>query len=136
MISAAAAKMLGAFFKIPLTNMLGGVGMSYFSCAYSLFMPVYAFAVTGISSAAARMTARSASTGNIAEIRRIRSTALLVFSLMGLAGSVIIFLSAKPFRDLPCERALRRSHQNLLDFHAEMCYNFLINARKGSTLLQ
>ena len=97
MISAAAAKMLGAFFKIPLTNMLGGVGMSYFSCAYSLFMPVYAFAVTGISSAAARMTARSASTGNIAEIRRIRSTALLVFSLMGLAGSVIIFLSAKPF---------------------------------------
>ena len=46
MISAVAAKVMGAFFKIPLTNILGGVGMSYFSCAYSLFMPVYALTVT------------------------------------------------------------------------------------------
>jgi len=59
MISAAAAKVLGAVFKIPLTNMLGGVGMSYFSCAYSLFLPVYALTVTGISSAAARLTAQA-----------------------------------------------------------------------------
>ena len=59
MASAAAAKLLGALFKIPLTNMLGGVGMSYFSCAYSLFMPVYALTVTGLSTAVARMTAQS-----------------------------------------------------------------------------
>ena len=39
MASAVAAKVLGAVFKIPLTNMLGGVGMSYFGCAYSIFMP-------------------------------------------------------------------------------------------------
>ena len=97
MVSAAAAKMLGAFFKIPLTNMLGGVGMSYFSCAYSLFMPVYALIVTGISSAAARMTARSVSAGNTAEMKRIRSTALFVFSLIGLAGSMAIFFLAEPF---------------------------------------
>lgn len=97
MISAAAAKLLGAFFKIPLTNILGGVGMSYFSCAYSLFMPVYALIVTGISSAMARMTARSAASGNMAEAGMIRRTALLVFSLAGLAGSLVIYLLAKPF---------------------------------------
>lgn len=37
--SAVIAKAIGALFKIPLTNMLGGVGMSYFSCAYGLFLP-------------------------------------------------------------------------------------------------
>ena len=63
MLSAAAAKVLGALFKIPLTNILGGVGLSYFSCAYSLFMPIYALTVTGISSAAARLTAQSAALG-------------------------------------------------------------------------
>ena len=97
MLSAAAAKLLGAFFKIPLTNILGGVGMSYFSCAYSLFMPIYALIVTGISSSAARMTARSAATGNITEIKRIRRTALFVFSAAGLAGSLAVYLLAKPF---------------------------------------
>ena len=98
MLSAAAAKLLGAFFKIPLTNMLGGVGMSYFSCAYSLFMPIYALIVTGISSSAARMTARSAATGNITEIKRIRRTALFVFSAAGLAGRLAACLLAKPLR--------------------------------------
>lgn len=97
MISAAAAKVLGALFKIPLTNILGGVGMSYFSCAYSLFMPVYALTVTGLSSAVARMTAKSAALGMYSNIRRVRRTALLIFSAVGLLGSIAVLLLAKPF---------------------------------------
>lgn len=97
MLSAAAAKVLGALFKIPLTNILGGVGMSYFSCAYSLFMPIYALTVTGISSAAARLTAQSAALGMYENARRVRCTALLVFSAAGLAGSGAVLLMAQPF---------------------------------------
>ncbi len=97
MLSAAAAKLLGAMFKIPLTNILGGVGMSYFSCAYSLFMPVYALIVTGISSSVARMTARSAAQGRYADARKIRRTALLVFTAAGLPGSLLMIILAKPF---------------------------------------
>ncbi len=97
MISAAAAKLLGAVFKIPLTNILGGVGMSYFSCAYSLFMPVYSLTVTGLSSAVARMTAQSAALGMYANAAKVRRTALGIFSIAGLVGSLLIFLLAKPF---------------------------------------
>lgn len=97
MASAAAAKLLGALFKIPLTNMLGGVGMSYFSCAYSLFMPIYALTVTGLSSAVARMTAQSVALGMYANAKKVRRTALMLFSLLGLAGSLVIVLTAKPF---------------------------------------
>ena len=79
MASAAAAKILGALFRIPLTNILGGVGMSYFSCAYSLFMPVYALTVTGVTSAVARLTARSAALGAYDNAQRVRRTALLIF---------------------------------------------------------
>lgn len=105
MISAAAAKFLGAFFRIPLTNMLGGVGMGYFSTAYSLFMPVYAFTVTGLTSAVARMTARSVSQGKYCEMRKIRRTALFVFSVAGLCGSLAVFLLAKPFSILTTDGA-------------------------------
>ncbi|WP_296690857.1 polysaccharide biosynthesis C-terminal domain-containing protein [Ruminococcus sp.] len=97
MVSAAAAKLLGAFFKIPLTNILGGVGMGYFSCAYSLFMPVYSLTVTGLSSAVARMTAQSTALGMYANTAKIRRTALGIFSLVGLIGSLLIILLAKPF---------------------------------------
>lgn len=97
MVSAVAAKALGAVFKIPLTNMLGGVGMSYFSCAYSIFLPVYAFSVTGLSTAVATMTAKSHTFGMEENIRRIRRTAHIIFSLVGIVGSLLIFLLAKPF---------------------------------------
>ena len=96
MVSAAVSKLLGALFRIPLTNMLGGVGMSFFSSAYSIFLPVYAFTVTGISSAAARMTARSMALGMYDNIRRIRRVGLLVFSGAGLAGSVVTLLLTVP----------------------------------------
>lgn len=97
MLSAVMAKLLGALFKIPLTNMLGGVGMSYFSCAYSLFMPVYALTVTGLSSAVARMTAQSVALGMYENAKKVRRTALLLFSEAGLAGSLLTALFAKPF---------------------------------------
>ena len=100
MISAVVAKVLGAMFKIPLTNMLGGVGMSYFSCAYSIFLPVYSLTVTGLSSAVARMTAHSAAFGMYANIRRIRRTALLMFSAAGLFGSAAVYLLADPLSRL------------------------------------
>ena len=97
MLSAIIAKALGAFFKIPLTNILGGVGMSYFSSAYSLFMPLYALTTTGLSSAVARMTAQSSAFGMYKNIKKIRRTAHIIFSLAGLAGSFVIFFLAKPF---------------------------------------
>lgn len=97
MISAIAAKGLGALFKIPLTNMLGGIGMSYFSCAYSIFMPVYALTVTGLSTAVARLTAESMALGMYENVRRIRKTAHLLFSAAGILGSLLILLLAKPF---------------------------------------
>lgn len=97
MASAVAAKALGAVFKIPLTNLLGGVGMSYFSCAYSLFMPVYALTVTGLTSAVARMTAQSAALGLYRNVRRIRRVALGAFAAAGLLGSAAVGALAVPF---------------------------------------
>lgn len=97
MLSAMIAKALGALFKIPLTNILGGVGMSYFSCAYSLFMPIYALTVTGLSSAVARMTAQSVALGMYRNARKVRNTALLIFSAVGLVGSAVTFLLSESF---------------------------------------
>ncbi len=95
--SAAAAKVLGALFKIPLTNLLGGVGMGYFSCAYGLFLPIYALSVTGLSAAVARTVAQEAASGSWKSVRRVRSAARFLFAGLGALLTVLIWLTARPF---------------------------------------
>lgn len=96
-VSVIIAKITGALFKIPLTNMLGGTGMGYFSSAYGLFMPVYAFFVTGMSTAAAKQTAEYSALGMYSSIRKFKKLLLICFSIIGAIGTLVIIFSAMPF---------------------------------------
>ena len=98
-VSAIVAKTIGALFKIPLTNMLGGVGMSYFSCAYGLFLPVYAVTATGLTTAVAKLTAESCAFGNYRNALKIQRISLRLFTIAGILGTVAIILLAYPFAD-------------------------------------
>ena len=52
-------KIVGAVFKIPLANILGGTGMGYFSTAYGLYSPVFALTAAGIPAVMMRLTAQN-----------------------------------------------------------------------------
>ena len=95
--SAMTAKLLGACFKIPLTNVLGGTGMGYFSTAYGLLLPVYALSVTGLSAAVAQTVSRAAALEHWSEVRRIHHAARLACGALGLLLSLCMFLLAEPF---------------------------------------
>lgn len=95
-VSAVIVKVIGALFRIPLANMLGGTGMGYFSAAYGIFMPVYAISATGLPAAAARAVSSAAAKGHENEIKEVRRTALSLFGLVGLAGTFIIVIGAYP----------------------------------------
>lgn len=96
-LSAVITKLIGALFKIPITNLLGGTGMGYFSAAYGLFMPIYAISVTGIPTAIAKLTAENAARNNTSNIRKIKYISLVFFSCTGIILSLIIFLCSYPF---------------------------------------
>ena len=95
--SAAVSKVIGAIFRIPLANMLGGTGMGYFSSAYGVFMTVYAVSVTGLPVAAAKLTAERSALEDEAGISKVRRTALLLCSLGGLAFTLLMLALAYPF---------------------------------------
>lgn len=97
MISAVLVKIIGALFKIPLANMLGGTGMGCFSAAYSIFMPVYAVSATGLPAAVARSAASAAALGRDGETVCVKRTALCLFGLVGTAAMLVIMLAAYPF---------------------------------------
>lgn len=94
--SALAAKILGAVFRIPLTAMLGGAGMGYFSCAYGLFLPVFALSVTGINTAVSAVTARALAKHDTASAVRTAKLSLRMFGIGGAAAALGLFLLAKP----------------------------------------
>ena len=98
-ISAVLSKLIGAMFKIPLTNLIGGIGMGYFSGAYGLFLPIYAVFVTGLSAAAAKLTAETSIIYGTKGVKAVKKYSLLSFSAIGLAGSAVIVIFAKPFAE-------------------------------------
>lgn len=95
--SAAVSKVIGAIFRIPLANLLGGEGMGYFSAAYGIFMTVYAVSVTGLPVAAAKMTAERLAGSDKNGAANVRSTALALCALCGAAFTLLTLLLAYPF---------------------------------------
>lgn len=96
-MSTVIVKIIGALFKIPLTNFLGGTGMGYFSCAYGIFMIIYAVSVTGLPTAVAKLTAESCALGQYKDVRRIKKVSLLLFSCTGIVSCVLVLALSYPF---------------------------------------
>lgn len=65
--SALIVKLIGAFFKVPLANIIGGSGMGYFMTAYDFFNPVRSLAVAGIPVAVSKMVSEAVATGRFAD---------------------------------------------------------------------
>lgn len=94
-VSVLVTKVIGLMFKIPLANMLGGTGMGYFSCAYAVFMPVFALSVTGFPAAISRLVAENAAFGKYANVRKIRRVSVIGFSVIGLVSAVFLLSASK-----------------------------------------
>lgn len=95
--SAALSKVIGAIFRIPLANMLGGEGMGYFSSAYGIFLTVYAVSVTGLPVAASKLTAERLSQGDENGAARVKSSALALCGIAGAVFTLLMLLLAYPF---------------------------------------
>ncbi len=93
-VAALIVKLLGAVFKIPLANILGGDGMGYFSTAYDLYMPVYVISNAGLPVAIARIVAESVSENRFRDVRRTLKIANTVFLITGTIGFCILFFGA------------------------------------------
>ncbi|MEG1972955.1 MAG: oligosaccharide flippase family protein, partial [Oscillospiraceae bacterium] len=95
MCSAVFVKILGAFFKIPLSGILGGTGMGYFMGAYGLFNPVYAVTAAGLPAAVTSYLSRQVSIGGEKKAKEIFSACFYLFSFFGFIISILFWLFSK-----------------------------------------
>ena len=94
-IGSVIAKMLGALYRIPLTNILGAQGMGM----YQLVFPVYALfmvlSTAGIPTALSRIVAEKRATGQSS--KKYFAAAMLALAVLGGISSVLTFALAKVF---------------------------------------
>lgn len=90
-------KVIGALFKIPLANILGGVGMSYFVSAYDIFTPLYSFTVTGLGIALSRMVSEQVSQRAWGNVEAVLNAARHIFWTLGLVGMLLLAAVAPNF---------------------------------------
>ncbi len=102
LISVVISRAAGLLLKIPLTNLLGGTGMGYYSGAYAVFMPLYSLCAGSLSIAVAQMVSESSAFGNRRRMLLIRRLAVVFFGAIGLVLTLIPLL----FSDFIAERLI------------------------------
>lgn len=93
------SKIVGAVFKIPLTNILGGIGMGYYSTAYSLYTPVFAMTAAAVPTVIIKAVADNIALRRFANAQKVLRTAVVIFGATGLIGTAAILALARPFSD-------------------------------------
>ncbi len=94
-MAAIIVKVIGAVYKIPLMNIIGGEGFGYYNTAYTIFTPLYTIATAGIPVAVARMVSECVTLGRFRDVRRIFQISMTCFLVTGTLGSLIMLFGSK-----------------------------------------
>ena len=90
----AIVKLIGAFYKIPLNNILGEVGKTYFNTAYEIYNVLLTLSTAGLPLAISKLTSQAQAQGRENEKRKIFRVALGLFFVIGTVGALFMFTCA------------------------------------------
>ena len=89
-----AAKLIGALYRIPLTNLIGGKGLGLYQMVYPVYCLLLTVSATGIPSSIAKLTAEKVGKGE--DDKQVFSTSMRLFLVIGLCGTALMAIVA-PF---------------------------------------
>ena len=87
-------KIFGAFFRIPLANIIGDTGMGYYQTAYPVYVLLLTLSTAGIPTAIARLVSERTTEGNHREAYRIFTVSFRLLLGLGIVTSLILFFGA------------------------------------------
>lgn len=93
-------KILGAFFRIPLTNIVGDEGMANYAPAYAIYSILLVFAVAGLPVAVSKMVSERCAVGQFREAERVFKLSRTLMTLIGAVGFCMLFFLDNFIADL------------------------------------
>lgn len=100
LLTSVIVKIIGAFYKIPLTSFIGAVGRGYFAAAYNLYMPIHAVIMGAFPIALSRITGKYNAKNNQKALGSLKTGANKLFFKIGVIGTALMLLLSKPYCDL------------------------------------
>lgn len=95
----ALTKIIGAFFKIPLTYLLHESGMGIYNTAYQLYVLFFIIATAGLPVAVSKMVSEQLALKDGYQVRRLFKAEMLLISLLGLIGAGVLYVFATPIAE-------------------------------------
>lgn len=121
-------KIVGALFKLPLTNMIGEQAMGYFSSAYSIFTTFFIISTAGLPVAMSRMVAAAHARDDMKEVNQIFKIGMRVFLILGGVGTVIMLALSPLVESLTQQVGL---HYSLFALAPTLFFIGIISAYRG-----
>lgn len=88
-------KVIGAVFRIPLTNVIGSEGIANYNVAYPLYALLVVISTAGLPAAISRMVAERVSLGDYRGAHNVFKTAFKVLFIIGIASTAILLFVSK-----------------------------------------
>ena len=89
-------KLLGIIYRLVITNIdgFGNQGNGYYSAGFQIYTLLLAISSVGIPNAISKMTSSKNAVGDFLGAHRIYKSALILFSIIGVFGSLLLFFGA------------------------------------------
>ena len=94
-IAGVIVKILGAFYRIPLNNILGSEGIGYYQTAYPLYVLLLTISTAGFPVAVAKLVSEKRALGNHKGAHRVFKVAFLGLLIAGTLTSLFVFINAE-----------------------------------------
>lgn len=94
-VSGAVTKVLGACFRIPLTNLIGAEGMGYYQAVYPIYSLLLIVATAGIPVAISRLVSERMALGDYYGARKVFRSACSIMIPLGIILFAILFFGAE-----------------------------------------
>jgi len=95
-IAGLAVKLIGAVFRIPLSNIIGTEGMASYQVAYPIYAALAVISTAGLPTAISRMVSERVSVGDYPGAHRVFRTAFKVLLLIGIISTIIMLAVSGP----------------------------------------
>ena len=93
-------KVIGAFFRIPLTNWMGGLGMSYYGVAYTIYSALVVLSTAGFPVAVSRLVSENNVKNNYGNAHKVFKVSFEIMLTIGVILAGVCFFGAEKFAEL------------------------------------
>ena len=94
-IATAVVKLIGFFYKIPLSEIIETTGYGYFTTAYNVYSVLLLVSTAGLPVAMSRLISQASALSHYNQVRKIYNVSRAIFLILGLISTLLMMLGCR-----------------------------------------